>query len=141
MEEDLPPPPRREAAPKEAKMTKEAKTEKTDGRQKPAAEPMSVDKEPPAKVKPVPVGLLKSVFACSRPSVRFYRHGRELQRHLLSTALIEVWARHMHNACSGHHVSAVQSSKLPHVLCRLRQMATQTRTKQRGSMWDTSHAM
>lgn len=50
MEEDLPPPPKREVAPKEAKASKETRAEKTDGREKPAEEPMSIDKEPPAKV-------------------------------------------------------------------------------------------
>ena len=50
MEEDLPPPPRREAAPKEevrVKADKDAQTEKKDA--KPAAEPMAIDKEPRAK--------------------------------------------------------------------------------------------
>ena len=51
MEEDLPPPPRREAAPKEemrVKADKDAQAEKKDA--KPAAEPMAIDKEPRAKV-------------------------------------------------------------------------------------------
>ena len=50
MEEDLPPPPRREAAPKEdirVKADKDAQTEKKDA--KPSAEPMAVDKDPRAK--------------------------------------------------------------------------------------------
>lgn len=63
IEEDLPPPPRREAAPKE-KSTDKADKDKKEGRDKAAAEPMSVDKEPPAKVRVqqltfVPFVLLK----------------------------------------------------------------------------------
>ena len=50
MEEDLPPPPRREAAPKEDSTAK-ADKDKREGRHKATAEPMSVDKEPPAKVR------------------------------------------------------------------------------------------
>ena len=50
MEEDLPPPPRRETAPKEdlrVKADTDAHTEKKDA--KPSAEPMAVDKDPRAK--------------------------------------------------------------------------------------------
>lgn len=65
----MPPPPRREAAPKEAKASKEPRVEKTDGRQKPDAEPMSIDKEPPVKVSP-PLSLHVLAAALQRNVVQ-----------------------------------------------------------------------
>ena len=104
MEEDLPPPPRREAPPKEAKAAKEPRIEKADSRQKPDAEPMSVDKEPPAKVRLALPGY--SFLQCPVPSPPKVTRGMHTDVMKCGHLALQ-WSgrrvRKMHGACCGRH--------------------------------------
>ena len=141
MEEDLPPPPKREVAPIEAKASKETRAEKTDGREKPAAEPMSVDKEPPAKVW---LGLSYSwlPFAvCMRAHT--YAHACSVM-HTTAVAC-SVSQRHDRHAHARSELFPIKPlfcypgpcTNKVHVMCRLRQMVMQTSHKRPGFMWVT----
>ena len=103
MEEDLPPPPRREAAPTEVSTAK-ADKDKRKGRDKAAAEPMSVDKEPPAKVRVQQVTLYLLYRSSMHHSLGMWRCciSSPCSLHVSAGSCIEVACRLLQVQANGH---------------------------------------